>query len=421
MLRQYLNLPRAVYVLCLGTFINRAGTLVLPFLTIYLGDQRGLGRQFATQAMGLYGAGAIVGSLAGGYLADRWGRRTVMLGALLGGAGLILLFGTLTSRWSILVTLLAFSTVAEMYRPAASAMISDLVGPERRPQAFGLMYVAINLGFSVGPVVAGYLAEEHSFSWLFVGDAVTTSVFAGIILFAIRETAPRDEIVAPAGVGAGSAARVDAAASIGPARLEAIRYMTRDTALVVFCSSLFCFALIFGQSMSTLPLHMRDLGIGSRGYGKIIALNGLLITVGQLPLTALLSRFNRAGVLAMGAAVTGVGFGLTHLAAVPWHFAMTVAVWTLGEMMQAPFVQSVVGDLAPTHLRARYFGVSSMAFSAGFMFGPPLGGMVLEHLGSKTLWLSCVVAGLVAAALIVSVAGRLNRPLPDPAPPVSNS
>lgn len=408
MWKQYRDLPRAVHILCLGTFINRAGNLVVPFLTLYLQKELGLGKAFATEAIGVYGAGALVSSLVGGHLGDRVGRRVVMLAALAGGAGLILVFGTLTTRGEILLGLLAFSLLAEMYRPAASAMIADLVEPAQRQHAFGLMYVAVNLGFSVGPFVAGILSQ-YSFRLLFWGDALTTLIYAAIILLAIRETLPAragppQQTANPA---AGETA-LDYAVPPPVRRFDAFRDILGNRPFLVFCLSLFLIGIVFHQAMSTFPLYLDDLGISGRDYGWIIALNGVMITCLQLPLTAMLTRFHRAGVIAIGAALTGVGFGLIGMAAAPWQFAMTVVVWTLGEMMGAPLNPAIVSDLAPTRFRATYFGLVTMSFSGAMMIGPPLGGRVLARFGPGTLWTGCMVVGLVAAVLLLSIARHIG-------------
>ncbi len=188
MLKQYLTLPRAIHILCVGAFINRAGAFLAPFLTLYLQKKLDLGTEFATQAMGIYGVGAMAAFAVGGHLADRLGRRTVMLISLLGSGSILMVFGRLSSPWAILAALLLFALVAEMYRPAASAMIADLVAPDRRPEAFGLMYVSINLGFAVAASVGGVLAR-YSFRLLFWGDALTAFVYAGIIFLTSNSSA----------------------------------------------------------------------------------------------------------------------------------------------------------------------------------------------------------------------------------------
>lgn len=412
MWKAYLDLPRAVHILCLGTFINRAGSLVVPFMTLYLKEDRGFGAQFATWAIGVFGAGSLAGSLLGGHLADRIGRRAVMLIALLGGAAVILVFSTLTQQWSILLGLFAFALIADMYRPAAAAMVADLVEPARRPHAFGLIYVSINLGFAVGPIVAAELSQ-YSFSYLFWGDALTTSIYAIIIIAMIRETLPpRAGRLSPSDLPPGHDAPPDETAA-AESRQSAVAHMVRNRPFVVFCLSVLLIGMIFHQCMSTLPLHLGHLEL-DRHYGWIIAINGMMITVLQLPLTAFLSRFHRLSVIAVGATLTGIGFGATVLATAHWHFALTVVIWTAGEMMQAPFGQSVVSDLAPARFRARYFGVLSMSFGGAMMIGPPLGGWTMTRFGAGTLWIACLITGLVAAALVLTLRRRIeSAPTPE--------
>lgn len=410
--RQYAELPRAVHILCLGTLINRAGALVLPFMALYIQEKAGFGKQFATTALGFFGFGSLAASLVGGHLADRIGRRIVMLGSLIGGAVIILIFGSLTTKPSILIGLFAFAFVADMYRPAASAMISDLVEPQRRPHAFGLMYVSINLGFSIGPMIGG-IVSEYSFQWLFWGDALTTSIYAAIILFLIRETLPSRT----GALSDSSQALAENASSDGPVaddapeaagRFDAILHILGNGPFVVFCLGMTLIGIVFHQSMSTLPIHLIDLGFSKRQYGLFIAMNGVLITFAQLPLTALLTRFNRSIVIVLGAVLTAIGFGATGIAVTSYHFVGTVILWTVGEMMQSPFSQSIVGDLAPVRYRARYFGVFIMSFSSSMMIGPPIGGLILEHFGPKALWTTCFVVGMTASLLILSIWRHLS-------------
>lgn len=407
MIESYLGFPRPVYLLCLGNFINRVGMFLVPFLTLYLVGELGLGVRFATVGMSAYGAGAITGSLLGGHLADRIGRRPVMLISLLGGAAILRFFGYVTNPPLTLAAVLLFSVFAELYRPAAAAMIADLVEPERRPQAFGLMYVAVNLGVAIGAVVGGWLATVW-FTWLFWGDALTAAIYAVIILLCISETLPARN-------HASQTAARDVALEAGPSdrtvevpRFEALKHMLADRTFLIFClGSLIC-AMVFFQAMSTFPIHLARHGLGPDIYGRLIAVNCILIVCCQLPVAWFIRRFHRGTVVALAATVIAVGFGATGLAVTVWQFAATVVVWTCGELMQAPLMSSIVTDLAPARLRARYLGVFTMCFSSANMIGAPLGGAVLARWGGSHLWGGCLVVGLVAAALFLSVRGRLT-------------
>lgn len=398
MLKPYLSLPRAVHVLCLGTFVNRAGTFLVPFLTLYLTSSLGLGAAFATQAMGLYGLGGIVAALTGGALADRIGRRTVMLASLLGAAGILLFFGRLTSPPAILAAVLALSFLGEMYRPAASAMIADLTTPAQRPHAYGLMYLLINAGMTVSPVVGGFLAQR-SFQWLFWGDAATSAAYAMLLLFAVRETLPA------------RGARAGGAGTQGPhPALRAVaRRVAGHHAFLFFCLATHLVSIAYMQSHTTLPLYMQGLGLSPQQYGLVVAVNAFLIVCLQLPFTNWIARFPREALLVASAVVTAIGFGLTGLAASPWPLAGTVVVWTLGEMMQSPYLSAVVADMAPRELRGTYMGMLTLAFASALMVGAPLGGAVLARFGAGALWAGACGVALLGAALYAAVAPAIRR------------
>jgi predicted MFS family arabinose efflux permease len=410
MLQQYLTLPRAIHVLCAGALINRAGSFLLPFLTLYLTTRLKLGTEFATLAMGIHGAGAIVALLAGGHLADMLGRRTVMLISLVGAASVLLIFGALRAPWLILTAVLVFSFLAEMYRPAASAMIADLAPPERRPHAFGLMHVAVNLGFAVAASLGGVLAR-YSFQWLFLGDALTALACALIIFLTISETLPGRARHRHTPDGPSTPAD---RTTLG----EALRHILTDWTFLSYWFGSFLLAAMFMQALSTLPLYMGNLGMGSETYGGVIALNGLLIVVLMIPMTSLITRYHRGNMIALSAVVMACGFGLTGVATTPWHFAGTVVVWTVGEMMNAPLMLAVIGDISPPHLRGRYMGVYAMCFSVAVMIGAPLGGLVLEHKGGAYVWGGSAAAGTMAAAVfwLVRKRGRVSfrEKTPDP-------
>lgn len=423
MLRHYLYLPKTVHLLCAGTFINRAGTFIVPFLTIYMRDALGTSDAFAPVAMGVFGLGSICGSIAGGHLADRIGRRPVMLAALLGSALMLLVLSRITSPAAFLAGIFGFALIADTYRPAASAMIADLTTPEQRSHAFALMYVSVNLGFAIGPVVGGTLAE-YSFRWLFYGDAATTAVYAVMVLLGVRETLGRLVGVHPPagafpvietdGPADTTTAHVAVAAGI-PARTQvsfatAFSHMLSNATFLTLCAASFCVAVIWMQSMSTFPLYLKSLGFGPATYGRIIAVNGVLIVLGQLPLTHWMQGRPRGRWLIVAALLTSLGFGLQAAAHEPWGFAAAVAIWTLGEMMQQPLLPPIVAELAPAEMRARYMGFFGMCFSGANMLGAPLGGLVLSHAGATVLWIGGAGLALVSAVLYTRIALQIAEP-----------
>jgi MFS family permease len=387
--------------MCLGMFVNRAGTFVVLFLTFYLRERLGLSIATATGAMGCLGAGSMCGALIGGHLADLYGRRVVMIAALVGSAAMLILLSAATSPPMLLAGVFFFALIADLYRPAASAMIADLVEPLRRPHAYGLMYVAINLGFAVGPLVGGLLASV-SYTLLFYADAATSCAYALLILIALPETLHRASGRAPEDPASRDAGE--------PGFAAALVHILRDGTFMWFCAANLTVSLVYMQLMSTFPLYLRSLGFDAGAYGRIIAVNGILIVLGQLPVTALTAHLDRGLVLSCAAVFVALGFGLKLAAHSGWQFALAVAIWTVGEMMQASLISPIVADLAPAPLRARYMGLLSVSFSGASALGAPLGGWVLEHWGGRYVWAGSAASALLAAAIYLFIRRRIRRP-----------
>jgi MFS family permease len=377
------GLPRPFWFLCAGVFVTRAGSFVLPFLALYLTQVLKLPPGRAGLVIALYGAGGAAANPVGGFLADRIGRRAVMVTALgLGGAGMIAL-GMAHRIEVIAPAIFLVALVTEAYRPAMQAAVADLVGPEHRVRAFSLVYWVINVGFAIGLSVGGLLASR-SFTWLFVGDGATTIVFAAIIWAAVPETRP-----APPPRAAGVPRAHPLADFVVP---------YRDRLFVLFLVLSFLFALVFMQGASTFAVDLSAHGISNAWFGRVLALNGLLIMVLQPFLAPVLARHNRSRTLAAGAVLVGLGFGVNALArSLPWY-ALGVLVWTLGEIMALPMANALVADLAPADVRARYQGAFGLSFSLAVCAAPALGMAALERFGSAALWLGCLATGLLVAA-----------------------
>lgn len=384
-IKDYSHLPVPVYLLCLGTFINRAGTLVIIFLSRYLEYKLGLGAEFATQTIGVFGFGSLLAALAGGHLADRIGRKPVMIFALMGSAAVLAVFPLLQSPAAVMAAAFVFALSGDMYRPAASAMIADLVPPDRRAHAFGLMYFAINLGVSFAPFIGGYLAAR-SYPWLFRVDALTAGAYGLFILSVIRETRPTgpaqpDEATSPPSDEPDPSLRA-----------AAVRILA-DRVFMMYVGAVFLTSIVYLQCMSTLPIHLKVCGVSASTFGGLIAINGIMIVTLQLPVTSVVNRLPRGAMMILGSLLIGAGYWMVGFHNATSYFALSIAVWTLGELIQAPLMQAIVADLAPVDLRGRYMGVVSMSFAAALTVGAPLGGcgLATSRGGLPLVGLPCFV------------------------------
>ncbi|SBT52031.1 MDR family MFS transporter [Micromonospora narathiwatensis] len=388
------GLPRSFWYLWTGTLINRLGSFVLVFLAIYLTQARHFSASQAGLVIGLWGVGGAVGTTVGGTLTDRWGRRPTLLTAHLGAAIMMVALGLARPLWSVALGALLLGAFAEMARPAFGAMMVDVVPEKDRLRAFSLNYWAINLGFACAAVLAG-VAAQAGYLLLFLVDAATTLVTALIIFARVGETrsVPTGPVVKGATAPAG-----------------ALRTILTDRVYLGFVALNLFAALVFLQHISMLPIAMGDSGLSPATYGSVIALNGVLIVVGQLFVPKLIKGRSRSHVLALAALVMGVGFGLTAFAEAAWLYGLTVLIWTVGEMLNSPSNATLIAELSPGALRGRYQGVFSLSWQIAGAAAPILGGLVREHAGNTTLWLGCAAIGAATAvAHLVSGPARERR------------
>jgi MFS family permease len=388
------GLPRQFWLLWTGTLINRLGAFVVILLAIYLTGERHFTQSQAGLVIGLYGVGGAIGTMTGGVLADRWGRRPTLLVAQFSAAAMMMGLGFAHTYGQIIGATFLLGVFAEAARPAFAAMMIDVVPEADRLRAFSLNYWAVNLGFAVAAVGAGF-AAQFDYLLVFAVDAGTTLITAVITLIFLTET----RSVRPA---AGARPKVN--------DQSGLRTVFRDRIFMVFLVlNLFAVMVMF-QHQSTLPIAMTEDGLSPATYGWVIAVNGVMIVFGQLFVPKLIARHRRSGVLALATLVMGVGFGLVAFAASAWFYAITVIIWTLGEMLQSPSNAALIAELSPAALRGRYQGVNSLSWSAGAALAPVTGGFVQQHLGNATLWLGCAAVGaLVAVGQLLSGPARERR------------
>jgi MFS family permease len=378
-IESFRGLPRTFWFLWTGTLINRLGTFVVPFIALFLTQERGLSVERTGLIVSLFGAGQLGAGLLGGYLADRIGRRpTMLIGLLLGPASLLWLASV---RSTPLIALATFSIglFGDLYRPATQAALADLTPSEHRGRVFGLVHWAVNIGFAVAPVIAGFAAAEN-FEILFVADAATTLAFAAIVALFVPETR--------AVSNPSSGAHISLAEGFAP---------FRDSVFMAYWVFIVCVAVAFHQSHVALPLEMASKGLGSADFGVAIASNGAAIVLIQPFALRVLERSPRSRVLAASAILTGLGFGLSMFATTVPTYIASILIWTLGEISMAPVAPAIVADLSPERLRGTYQGAFQMAWGASSFAAPALGSWMLGRFGGEALWSGCAALGGVAA------------------------
>jgi MFS family permease len=388
LLQNLRTLPRGAWILFAGTFVNRFGTFVMPFLAIYL-TRSGYSVTQAGLAVSAYGAGHIVASTLGGHLADRAGRRpTIALSMFLSA---VMMLALSQARTFPLIVFFAFLVGAssELYRPATSALLGDLVKEEQRVAAFGMYRFAVNLGFAAGPATAGFLADR-SFFLVFAGDAITSFIYGIVALTAL----PRGYVP-------------EKKADEKPA--EALRMALRDRTFVFFLLATLCATCIEFQLHSTMPLYIQSLGFKMSTYGALLSINGLMIVAFELLLIAWTQRLPAQPLIAAGYLLTGIGYALTGLASTVPALAATVVVWTIGEMLFGPVTGAFVTSLAPERYRGRYMGLWILMWSLGLLLGPMLGTMLYQW-SHTALWIACAALGVVSALLALARPRRATMP-----------
>jgi MFS family permease len=387
------GLPPTFWWLWLGTLVSALASFVVPFLALFL-----VGRGFSPAAagvlVGLVGGGTIVAGPLGGVLADRVGRRATVLLSLFATAAVTAALAFAPGALSAAALAALLGMVANLYRPAAMALVADVVASPDRPRAFGLNYWAVNLGFAFSLVLGGAIAER-SYTGLFLADAATTLLFALVVLRKVPETRPPG-----------------AAAAREPV-LRGLAPVARDGVFLAFLGLHVLYASVLVQFFAAAPIDMRAHGVGPAAFGRVMAVNGLVIALLQPVAPRLTGRLDPSRALAVAAVLTGAGYGLFAVFHTPLLYAAAVAVLTLGEIAYAPTATALVADLSPGPLRGRYQGAYAMGWGVALSLGPALGSVVLDRLGGAALWIGCLGLGLAAAAGQLAAAPARRRRLAE--------
>jgi MFS family permease len=374
------GLPRAFWALFAGTLINRIGTFVEPFVALYLTASRHVSVAGAGAIVAAIGAGSIVSQPLGGALADRIGRRPTLCGGMLASAVAITVLALARPVWLLAVAAVLVGVTGNLYRPAAQATVADLVRVADRRRASGLIFWAVNLGFSVAAVAGGLLAQR-GYGVLFAIDALTCIGCAAVVWRLVPETRPA------------AAAQHDAS---GWSRVLGDR-----VAMAYFALNL-AVAMVYATTFTIMPLAMHGDGLSPAAYGAVIAANGVGIVALQPILAGPLLRHRPAAMLALGTALTAVAMVVVAVSDGIAGYALGIVFITLGEICNATTGPGLVAEIAPSALRGRYAGAYGLTWGLAFTVTPLAGGALLGASGAAaTPWVAAaVLSGAAGAALL---------------------
>jgi MFS family permease len=408
------GLPATYWYLWTGLLINRVGGFAVLFLSLYLSAQRGASPALAGLILGGYGVGGVGGTLLGGVLTDRWGRRSTLLAAHFATAVLLVALAVTTELRMVAGLALLLGVAQSMPGPAFVAAIIDVVPAERRSRAFNLQFWAFNLGMAGASLLAGLLAE-WSYLGLFLIDAASTALTGVLIAWKVPETLPRRPATAgpatdgPATDGAPAARpATDRRAAAGSATRRGMPTVLADRIFLAFVGLTLLQALLYAQTSTIVPLAMRADGLTPSDYGLVTALGGTLIVLGQLFVPRLIDRHRKDRVLAVAVAVMALGFATLSLVDGLGGYLAAAAVWTVGSMLAAPPNAEINSELAPAGLRGRYQAVFFLTFPAAAFLAPALGGASLQAFG-PVHWLIVAAVGIVAAVLHLAAGPSRER------------
>jgi predicted MFS family arabinose efflux permease len=380
------GLPRPAWLMATALLVNTSGMMVVFFLTLYLVRHLGWEAARAGSTFSGYGIGMLAGTLAGGLLSDRLGVFRVQRISLAGSAVILVALPALHSFAAIFSGIALWGFFASALFPANAAAMAALCPEAVRARGFVLNRMAANLGATIGPVVGGVLAQ-YDYRYLFWVDGAT-SLAASVLLLCFFPSARLAVDETPAGHGG----------------VHAGTLWWKDGVFLGILGVSLTVALIFSQMLSTFGLYLKLAeGLAEARIGQLLAINTTLIVVLQMPLVQGAERFSGTRVAACGAVLLGAGFGLLPFGHSAPYLALTVIVWTFGEMLTLPLLTTLVSLRAPAGAQGRYQGMFAMAYSLGIVFGPSVGPRLYAAHGGIVLWSFVTVLGLVAASLLLVI------------------
>jgi MFS family permease len=400
----YNEYPPAFWTYNIIVFIDRLGGFMLyPFFALYLTQKYDIGMSTVGILFGIFSLSGMVGSALGGAIADRMGRKTVIIFSLILSSLSALGMGFAPTLGVFIAVSVLVGTLANIGGPAHEAVVADLLPQEKRAEGYGIIRVVFNLAVIIAPPIAGLLIA-HSYLTLFLVDAVISVISAGIVLFALPETKPR--------------AHANARPESMKQTFAGYGRVFKDTPFLAFVGVTVMMTLVYMNMNSTLGVYLRDEhGLPELRYGWLLSINAIIVVLFQFWVTRRLEKYKPLLMMAAGSLLYAIGFAMYGFVPTFALFIVAMIIITVGEMVVSPFQQSIVAGFAPEHMRGRYMAVSGLSWSISFTVGPYFAGLLLDSANPGLLWMFCGLIGTLATLgfIVLNKVHHSPSPIGEPA------
>ena len=388
------GLSKEVWWLSLITFINRAGTMVLPFLSLYLTEDLNLTLGQVGWIMTCFGLGSLLGSYLGGKLTDKLGFYKVMSGSLLLTGFIFIGLQYINSFLGFAIGIFITMTVADTFRPAMFVSLKAYSKPENQTRSLTLIRLAINLGFSFGPFLGGIIIASLGYSGLFWVDGITCVSAVVLMLFVLKQKKFRAKSITGVEEKEGDFTSV-----------------YKDKPYWIFLSVVFLMGFIFLQLFTTMPLFYKEIhSLTEVQIGLIMSLNGFLIFLLEMPLIHYIEQklLNKMRIITWSLVLFSLSFLILNTSL--WIGVLIIGMLfiTVGEMLAFPFTNNFAMNRAPSGKEGRYLALYSMAFSFAHIFSAKTGMEIIDRFGFAANWYLMGGLGFLAVVLMLWLRNSLR-------------